>query len=212
MKSQHKTTIIIRKAKENPENYVDNAKLLEQIIIHRAKVLDAQEKGLERPRIPEYIGKCFLDIATKLAHYKRFVAYGYRDEMVSDAIENCVMYFHNFDPKKGTKPFAYFTQVILFAFIRRINKEEKNRYVNYKLLERAVHSIDAGTFMGDDTSGMLHEPTLYDNVSHWIADFERRMREKKLDKKKRSKKKTTKRTPTNEKIENTQFERDLRLA
>ena len=98
--------------RKKTENYVNNKEFLEAITLYRNKVLDAKEKGLDRPRVPNYIGDCFLKIATHLSYKPNFVNYMFREDMICDGIENCVQYIDNFDPAKSNNPFAYFTQII----------------------------------------------------------------------------------------------------
>ncbi len=138
-------------AKKKTENYVNNKEFLEAISVYRKKVLDAKEKGLPKPRVPNYIGDCFLKIATHLSYKPNFVNYMFRDEMISDGIENCLQYIHNFDPEKSSNPFAYFTQVIYFAFLRRIAKEKKQLEIKTKILERSGydHVMYTESFEGD---------------------------------------------------------------
>ena len=101
------------------------------------RVIDAKEKGLERPRVPNYIGECFLKIATHLSYKPNFVNYMFREDMICDGIENCLQYIDNFDPEKSSNPFAYFTQIIYYAFLRRIQKEKKQMEIKNKILERS---------------------------------------------------------------------------
>jgi hypothetical protein len=138
-------------AKKKTENYVNNKEFLEAISVYRKKVLEAKEKGLPKPRVPNYIGDCFLKIATHLSYKPNFVNYMFRDEMISDGIENCLQYIHNFDPEKSSNPFAYFTQVIYFAFLRRIAKEKKQLEIKTKILERSGydHVMYTESFEGD---------------------------------------------------------------
>jgi hypothetical protein len=138
-------------AKKKTENYVNNKEFLEAISVYRKKVLDAKENGLPKPRVPNYIGDCFLKIATHLSYKPNFVNYMFRDEMISDGIENCLQYIHNFDPEKSSNPFAYFTQVIYFAFLRRIAKEKKQLEIKTKILERTgyEHVMYTESFEGD---------------------------------------------------------------
>ena len=96
----------------------------------------AEEKEKEQPPISNYIGECFLKIATHLSYRPNFINYTYRDEMISDGIENCVQYIHNFNPEKSQNPFAYFTQIIHYAFLRRIQKEKKQLEIKNKILEK----------------------------------------------------------------------------
>ena len=81
------------------------------------------------PPVTNYIGECFLKIATHLSYRPNFINYTYRDEMISDGIENCLQYVKNFNPEKSSNPFAYFTQIIYYAFLRRIQKEKKQTHV-----------------------------------------------------------------------------------
>jgi hypothetical protein len=121
--------------KQNDKHYVDNKKFYTAIIHYKAEVEEARRKGLEDPRIPAYIGECLYKIATRLALKPNFISYTFRDEMVSDGLENCVNYLNNFNPEKSDNPFAYFTQIIWFAFLRRIDKEKRHLYIKQKTLE-----------------------------------------------------------------------------
>jgi hypothetical protein len=119
------------------EHYVNNKEFLEALIIYKKKLKDAQENGLQKPIIPRYIGECFLKIATHLSFKPNFVNYIFKDDMISDGIENCVQYVHNFDPEKSDNPFAYFTQIIYYAFLRRIQKEKKQLEIKNRILEKS---------------------------------------------------------------------------
>jgi hypothetical protein len=96
---------------------------------------EAEEMGEEKPRVSNYIGECFLKIANGLSFRPNFINYTYKQEMISDGIENCLQYLHNFNPDKSNNPFAYFTQIIYYAFIRRIQKEKKQLYIKYKTIQ-----------------------------------------------------------------------------
>ena len=110
-------------------HYVDNAKFLEAMKEWKDQCRDAEETGDEKPRISNYIGECFLKIANGLSYRPNFINYSYKQEMISDGIENCLQYIHNFDPDKSKNPFSYFTQIIYYAFIRRIQKEKKQAHI-----------------------------------------------------------------------------------
>jgi len=116
-------------------HYIDNKKFFTAIIQHKKNVDDAKANGKEEPRIPAYIGECLFKIATRLSLKPNFIGYSFREEMISDGLENCVNYLNNFNPEKSDNPFAYFTQIIWFAFIRRIDKEKKHLYIKQKTLE-----------------------------------------------------------------------------
>lgn len=119
-------------------HYVDNKKLYACIVEYRQSVLHAKEHDLPRPQIPNYVGHCILMIANRLSTKPNFVNYSYREEMISDGVENCICYIDNFDPLKSTNPFAYFTQIIYYAFLRRILKEKKQLYIKHKSLENSM--------------------------------------------------------------------------
>jgi hypothetical protein len=166
--------------------YVDNKKFYNAILEHKQKVKEAKEKGLDEPRIPDYIGECIYKIAERLSTKPCFVSYSYRDEMVSDGIENSILYFNDYDPNIGSNPFAYFTQVIYFAFIRRINKEEKNRYTMYKnFYEMISYDRDSSNLVDHDDNHVL-PVQLYDNINEFMEKFERKEKQKK-EKRKTSK-------------------------
>ena len=118
------------------EHYVNNKEFLEALIEYREKVAIAAAKDLPKPRISNYIGSCFLKIATHLSYKSNFVNYMYREDMISDGIENCVQYIHNFDPEKSKNPFAYFTQISYFAFLRRIQREKRQLDIKTKIVEK----------------------------------------------------------------------------
>ena len=118
------------------EHYVNNKEFLIAIVEYKAMVRRAAEKGEPKPRITNYLGECFLKIATHLSYKPNFVNYMFKDDMICDGIENCVRYIHNFDPEKSKNPFAYFTQIIYYAFLRRISQEKKQLEVKNKILEK----------------------------------------------------------------------------
>ena len=117
------------------QHYVDNEKFLIVMRDYRENYLKSKDDDTEPPQIPDYAGECFLKIAERLSHRPNFINYAFREEMVSDGIENCVMYASNFNPEKSTNPFAYFTQIIYYAFLRRIEKEKKQLYIKYKTMD-----------------------------------------------------------------------------
>ncbi len=126
--------------RKRSEHYVNNKEFLAAIIVHRDNVALAKARGEPKPRISNYLGECFLKIATHLSFKPNFVNYMFKEDMISDGIENCVQYIHNFDPEKSQNPFAYFTQIIHYAFLRRIQKEKKQLEIKNKILERSGYS------------------------------------------------------------------------
>ena len=139
------------------EHYVNNKEFLEALVIYRKKVHAAAEEDKPHPKVPDYIGECFLKIATHLSYRPNFVNYMFREDMICDGIENCLQYIDNFDPSKSTNPFAYFTQIIYYAFLRRIQKEKKQLDIKNKLLEKSgfdeVFSADSSA-VGYNASDM----------------------------------------------------------
>ena len=122
--------------RKRSEHYVNNKEFLAALIKLREDREIAEIRGNEKPRIPRYIGECFLKIATHLLFKPNFVNYMFKEDMISDGIENCVQYIHNFNPEKSQNPFAYFTQIIHYAFLRRIQKEKKQLEIKNKILEK----------------------------------------------------------------------------
>ena len=116
-------------------HYIDNKKFLEEIIKYKKEVKKAKRENLPKPGVNNYIGQCFMDIAENLAKKPNFANYPFKEEMIGDAVENCMMYTTNFDPAKSKNPFAFFTQIIFYAFLRRIQKEKKQLYIKMKQFE-----------------------------------------------------------------------------
>ena len=116
------------------EHYVNNKEFLEAMKAYRKSVNKAKREKTEKPPVTNYIGSCFLKIANHLSYRPNFINYTFRDDMISDGIENCLQYLDNFNPAKSNNPFAYFTQIIYYAFIRRIQKEKKQTTIKQKLI------------------------------------------------------------------------------
>jgi len=155
---------------KKPRQYVNNADFLKALVDYKQKVNDAKLAGKSIPTIPNYIGECWMKIAEGLSHKPNFINYSYRDEMIADGIENCLMYFDNFNPDKSKNPFAYFTQIIYYAFLRRIQKEKKQLYVKYKATEQ-IGILDEFELM-EFEDGTSRQFELYDNISEFISTYE----------------------------------------
>ena len=123
--------------RKRSEHYVNNKEFLAAIIEYKKSIRDAEAAGEPKPRITNYLGECFLKIATHLSYKPNFVNYMFKDDMICDGIENCVQYINNFNPEKSKNPFAYFTQIIHYAFLRRIQKEKKQLEIRQKIIERS---------------------------------------------------------------------------
>jgi hypothetical protein len=167
--------------KKKPKQYVNNADFMAALTNYKESCKVAKEGNLPSPPIPNYIGECFMKIAEGLSHKPNFINYSYRDEMISDGIENCLMYFDNFDPKKSNNPFAYFTQIIYYAFLRRIQKEKKQTYVKYKATEQ-MSILDEFEMLEMEDGGMRHFE-LYENIAEFIETYEDAKKNKKVVKK-----------------------------
>ena len=151
--------------KKKSVHYVDNKKFLQAMIDWRETWPD--EENI--PPVTNYIGECFLKIATHLSYRPNFINYTYRDEMISDGIENCFQYVKNFNPEKSKNPFAYFTQIIYYAFLRRIAKEKKQSHIKNKMIEREAYNSfttmegDSNTYQVDsiDLAAFLPDEDVY---------------------------------------------------
>ena len=166
-------------SKKKQAHYVDNAKFLQAMKDWKEACKDAEEMGEEVPPVTNYIGECFLKIANGLSYRPNFINYTYRSEMVSDGIENCLQYIHNFDPEKSKNPFAYFTQIIYYAFLRRIQKEKKQTHIKNKIIEKQNYETFT-TLDNDDTvydirgfdpDIMLPDEDVYKTKKKQVEDF-----------------------------------------
>jgi len=154
------------------KNYVNNRKLYETMKDYKEQVNEALKTDSIPPRIPEYVGECFLLIANKLSNKPNFIGYSFKEEMISDGIENCILYINNFDPEKSDNPFAYFTQIIKFAFIRRIDKEKKQHYIKVKNFENLSHQ--------DSVDGVIQEKIELNSITQsFIKSFEEKLTNRK---------------------------------
>ena len=167
---------------QNPkEHYVNNKEFLAEMIKYKDMCAKAEKRGRRQPPITNYMGECFLKIANHLSYRPNFINYTFKDDMISDGIENCLQYVSNFNPDKSNNPFAYFTQIIYYAFIRRIQKEKKQAEIKQKLLNRTdINQYE--TIEGDDS-----------NYTNSYVDYmQKNVVEEKPKKEKKIKKKTVK--------------------
>tara|TARA_B100002019_G_scaffold47570_1_gene40214 strand:- start:23673 stop:24143 length:471 start_codon:yes stop_codon:yes gene_type:complete len=149
--------------RKRSEHYVNNKEFLAAIIAYKAEIADAEALGQPKPRITNYLGECFLKIATHLSYKPNFVNYMFKDDMVCDGIENCVQYINNFNPEKSKNPFAYFTQIIHYAFLRRIQKEKKQLEIRQKIIERSGYDE---VFAADEMSKSSEYNSIKDAVQY----------------------------------------------
>jgi len=137
------------KTKKKSEHYVNNKEFLAAMVEYKKLVDKAKKDGKKNPRVPDYVGECFLKIANHLSYRPNFINYTYRDDMISDGIENCLQYLNNFNPATSNNPFAYFTQIIYYAFIRRIQKEKKQTTIKQRMIQEANYD-DMALQPGED--------------------------------------------------------------
>lgn len=166
-------------------HYIDNKQFYAAMIEWKKQIMEAEECDEPRPPVTDYIGECFLKIAEHLSYKPNFINYPYREEMVGDGIENCLMYAHNFDPDKSKNPFSYFTQIIYYAFLRRIEKEKKQSYVKYKAMELS----DDGSLSNWYKSNYFDKDNIHQALSHHFDLTENDIKKFEPKKKKKKKKK-----------------------
>ena len=169
-------------------HYVDNQRFLQEMIEYQEARNMAKINDEESPSCPEYIGECFLKIANRLSFRPNFINYAFREDMISDGIENCVQYMNNFNPEKSKNPFAYFTQIIYYAFVRRIQKEKKQLYIKYKTMDtKASLGDNIEISQQDQDQNYDYETMTHDqkvNMYDFISNFEESKKKKKVVKKK----------------------------
>ena len=172
------------------KHYVDNERFNKEMIAWKKTIREAEDCDDKKPPVTDYIGECFLKIAEHLSYRPNFMNYPYREDMVGDGIENCLLYAHNFDPAKSNNPFSYFTQIIYYAFLRRIEKEKKQAFIKYKALE--INDMD-GKFVewlkenqGSSTYGEFLQRTFFLSEQD-IEKMEPKERKKRRKKRKKNK-------------------------
>jgi hypothetical protein len=155
------------------DHYIDNKRFFEEMKAWKALVNAANKQGKPHPPVTSYIGECFMAIADRLSRKPNFINYPYRDEMISDGIENCLLYAYNFNPRKSKNPFSYFTQIIYYAFLRRISKEKKQAYIKLKKIENSdVDSHLKKWFRENYLGGEDNKPSVLTETD--IQNFEKK--------------------------------------
>lgn len=158
----------ISKRKRATKNYLDNEKFYDEMKLYIEKCREAKRNNKPRPKPNDYIGKSIMDIAENLAKSGKFSRYIFKDEMICDGIENCMVYIHNFDPDQFKNPHAYFTQIIYYAFLRRIGLEKKLLYKKYKQIEQ--FNLES-QLQGFDEQ-ITYSDGAYENMVKFIEDYE----------------------------------------
>jgi len=156
-------------------NYVNNADFYAAMKQYKDQVDQAEAAGKPAPRIPNYIGECIYEIANRLSYKPNFINYPFREEMIGDGMENAIMAINNFNPDKSKNPFAYFTQIIYFAFVRRIQKEKKQLYIKHKTAENTALFDEVAS--GDSEHATMDYQSEY--MDDFVREYERKLEEKK---------------------------------
>ena len=144
-------------ARKKSIHYVNNAEFSQAVVDYVTIADKAKKEKKEVPKVPNYVAQCFLRIAEGLSHKANFIRYTYREEMVMDAVENCLKAIGNYDLQAATrtgKPnaFAYFTQITWYAFLRRIAKEKKQQEIKLKYLTSSgIEEFIVNTEGGEST-------------------------------------------------------------
>ena len=170
-----------KRKKVSKLHYVDNAKFLEAMTEYKRDYNLALKNNKELPPVSEYLGSVFLKIAQRLSFRPNFINYTFKNDMISDGIENCLHYIHNFNPEKSNNPFAYFTQIIYYAFIRRIQKEKKQLYIKYKTMQNVEQGSD---FDGDANVSIddYRNSDFKTMVDDFVDNFEKSKKKKQIKK------------------------------
>ena len=124
--------------RKRSEHYVNNKEFLAAIIAYKDSVALAETRGEPKPRITNYLGECFLKIATHLSYKPNFVNYMFREDMICDGIENCVQYIHNFNPEKSSNPFLL---TLRRSFIMRFSVESRRRRNKWRSVPKSLRGL-----------------------------------------------------------------------
>lgn len=196
--------------RQKRDHYIDNERFFREMQEWKKTVHEAEQTGEKEPPVTSYIGECFLKIAEQLSSKPNFAHYAYRDEMICDAVENCIVYAANFDPEKSSNPFSYFTQIIYYAFLRRIQREKKQSFIKYKMVRDRVGDGNMGKYLnrmrgfedGGDSPMEYRDPAArkFDLSESDIENFTKEL--EKEDRRGKSKKKKIKKNSKPKGLEN----------
>jgi hypothetical protein len=196
--------------RQKRDHYIDNERFFREMQEWKKTVHEAEQTGEKEPPVTSYIGECFLKIAEQLSSKPNFAHYAYRDEMICDAVENCIVYAANFDPEKSSNPFSYFTQIIYYAFLRRIQREKKQSFIKYKMVRDRVGDGNMGKYLnrmrgfedGGDSPMEYRDPAArkFDLSETDIENFTKEL--EKEDRRGKSKKKKIKKNSKPKGLEN----------
>ena len=170
--------------KKKSEHYVNNKEFLAAMVEYKKSVDKSKKDKANKPPVPDYIGECFLKIANHLSYKPNFINYTFRDDMISDGIENCLQYLDNFNPKTSQNPFAYFTQIIYYAFVRRIQKEKKQMTIKQRMIAEANYD-DVALQPGEDREFRNQFTEFLQKNTHYNDDVVQASKKKVAKKKKK---------------------------
>ena len=175
-----------KKDPKKAEHYVNNKEFTQAVSDFNQAVKLAESKGKTPPRMTEYIGECIYKIATRLSTRPNFINYTYRDEMICDAIENCIQYIGNFNQEKSNNAFAYVTRICYYAFLGRIQKEKKQVFIKQQAIDATNVTMDAF-----ETMDGVYDPTLTNSNVEWMQENMNRVEYEPRKSKRTNKKKTS---------------------
>lgn len=187
---------MVEKKKKQP--YIDKVKFYEALKEYRRIYDDAVAEGNEPPEMPKYIGECFIAIGRNFAKKPQYFEYTWKDDMINDGVLDCVKYWRTFDPEKSTEAFSYFTQCFYNAFSRKLNEENKQKYIKYKTCEnkgifgeydKYIVESDSGELSDDDKQSSYIS---YENVSTYVSEYEEKIKRKKDEQKMKTKSSSSK--------------------
>lgn len=180
-------------SKRKSIHYVNNKEFSNAVVEYCKVLAEAKQKDDPLPKVPDYIASCFLRIAEGLSHKSNFIRYTYREEMVMDAVENCLRAIENYNIEAATRTgnpnaFAYFTQISWYAFLRRIAKEKKQqdvklKYISQSGLEQHVYGADDPQAASVVNSFLDQLKDRIDKVKEKDTEFKVYMKEEKLRRK-----------------------------
>lgn len=174
---KHKKSTIISDSSDKPKaekskHYVSNPDLLKSFKDWYAALEVAEKSGNPEPPMPNKIGLAFLQIANNLAKKSNWISNTkWKEEMVGDAVENCIRYARNFNPNITSNPFAYFTQISYYAFLRRIKVEKKEDYIKHKTMLNSMIYQEA-LEQGDEDFEITPFDYNQEGIESFIKDFE----------------------------------------
>ena len=165
--------------KKKTEHYVDNQKFYRALCDFRDACERAESEDRQIPVVPDYIAICIMRIAQGMSRRQQFSGYPFVEDMVADAVENCIRYVRSFDSRNWNNPFAYFSRVVWFAFLRRINIEKKGLYIKYKMTDMVNVTNMGATHhesgMGPESNYAVieHSEHTQTKIDEFVENYER---------------------------------------